>query len=145
MMATVLESKYKLTKGWNFGSSLHPLTLDQFLERKSLNFKFFDGAEPWVGDHDRITWENFFRFCTEEMDDLSRLTCGMVIDYCLSVVERSIAKVKRPLTKTKVQDALTAGYEEAYENQVFQYRWAMRHPVVLEAVAIALKNRTDED
>jgi hypothetical protein len=144
-MATVLESKHKLTKGWNFGSSLHPLTLDQFLERKSLNFKFFDGAEPWVGDHDRITLENFFRFCTEEMDDLSRLTCGMVIDYCLSVVEKSIAKVKRPLTKTKVQDALAAGYEEAYENPVFQYRWAMRHPVVLEAVTIALKNRTDED
>jgi hypothetical protein len=144
-MATILESKFKLTKGWNFGSSLHPLTLDQFLERKSLNFKFFDGSEPWVGDHDRITWENFFRFCTEEMDDLSRLTCGMVIDYCLSVVEKSIAKVKRPLTKTKVQDALAAAYEEAYENPVFQYRWAMRHPVVSEAVTIALKIRTDEE
>jgi hypothetical protein len=144
-MATILESKYKLAKGWNFGSALHPLTLDQFLERKSLNFKFFDGSEPWVGDHDRITWENFFRFCTEEMDDLSKLTCGMVVEYCLSVIEKSTAKVKRPLTKTKVQDALAAGYEEAYENPVFQYRWAMRHPVVSEAVAIALKNRTEDE
>jgi hypothetical protein len=144
-MATILESKYKLTKSWNFGSALHPLTLDQFLERKSLNFKFFDGSEPWVGDHDRITWENFFRFCTEEMDDLSKLTCGMVIDYCLSVVEKSTAKVKRPLTKTKIQDALAAGYEEAYENPIFQYRWAMRHPVVSEAVTVVLKNRTDEE
>jgi hypothetical protein len=78
------------------------------------------------------------------MDDLSILTCGMVIDYCLSIVEKSIAKVKRPLTRPKVQDALAAGYEEAYENPVFQYRWAMRHPVVSEAVTIALKNRTEE-
>lgn len=144
-MATILESKYKLSKGWNFGSALHPLTLDQFLERKSLNFKFFDGSEPWVGDHDRITWENFFRFCTEEMDDLSKLTCGMVVEYCLSVIEKSTAKVKRPLTKTKVQDALAAGYEEAYENPVFQYRWAMRHSVVSEAVTVALKNRTQDE
>jgi hypothetical protein len=144
-MATILESKYKLAKGWNFGSALHPLTLDQFLERKSLNFKFFDGSEPWVGDHDRITWENFFRFCTEEMDDLSKLTCGMVVEYCLSVIEKSTAKVKRPLTKTKVQDALAAGYEEAYENPVFQYRWAMRHSVVSEAVTVALKNRTQDE
>jgi len=144
-MATIVESKYKIAKGWNFGSSLHPLTLEQFLERKSLSFKFFDGSEPWVGDHDRITWENFFRFCTEEMDDLSKLTCSMVIEYCLSVVEKSIVKVKRPLTKTKIQDALAAGYQEAYENPVLQYRWAMRHPVVSEAVTIAVKNRTDEE
>ncbi|HZC58444.1 MAG TPA: hypothetical protein VE154_00530, partial [Chthoniobacterales bacterium] len=80
-----------------------------------------------------------------EMDDLSKLTCSMVVEYCLSVIEKSIVKVKRPLTKTKIQDVLAAGYQEAYENPVFQYRWAMRHPVVSEAVTIAVKNRTDEE
>jgi hypothetical protein len=93
-----------------------------------------------VGDHDRVTWENFFRFCTEEMDDLSKLTCGMVIEYCLAIIEKLAAKVKRPVTRNKIQDALAIGYEEAYENPVFQYRWAMRHPVVSEAVNLALRN-----
>jgi hypothetical protein len=144
-MATTLESKYKISKGWNFGSVQNPLTLEEFLDRKSLQFKFFNGAEPWIGDHDRVTWDNFFRFCTEEMDDLSKLTCGMVIEYCLSVVEKLSAKIKRPLTKTKIQDALEAGYEEAYENPVFQYRWAMRHPVVSEAVTLALRNLADRE
>jgi hypothetical protein len=144
-MATTVESKNRISKGWNFGSLQHPLTLEEFLDRKSLQFKFFNGSEPWIGDHDRVTWDNFFRFCTEEMDDLSKLTCGMVIEYCLSVVEKVTAKIKRPLTKTKIQDALSAAYEEAYENPVFQYRWAMRHPVVSEAVTLALRNRADRD
>ena len=139
-MATTVETKHRITRHWNFGTSQHPLTLDEFLERKSLHFGFFAGSEPWVGDHDRVTWENFFRFCTEEMDDLSKLTCGMVIEYCLAIIEKSTAKVKRPVTRPKIQDALAVGYEEAYENPVFQYRWAMRHPVVSEAVNLALRN-----
>jgi hypothetical protein len=139
-MAAIVETKHRITRHWNFGTSQHPLTLDEFLEKKSLHFDFFAGSEPWVGDHDRVTWENFFRFCTEEMDDLSKLTCGMVIEYCLSIIEKSAAKVKRPVTREKIQDALAVGYEEAYENPVFQYRWAMRHPVVSEAVNLALRN-----
>jgi hypothetical protein len=64
----------------------------------------------------------------------------MVLDYCLSTIEQLIAKIKRPLTRAKIQDALAARYEEAYENPVFQYRWAIRHPVVAEAVNIAVRN-----
>ena len=139
-MATTVESKHRIIRHWNFGTSQRPLTLDEFLERKSLHFDFFAGSEPWVGDHDRVTWENFFRFCTEEMDDLSKLTCGMVIEYCLAIIEKLATKVKRPVTRHKIQDALAVGYEEAYENPVFQYRWAMRHPVVSEAVNLALRN-----
>ena len=116
------------------------LSLDEFLEKKSLHFEFFTGAEPWVANHDQVTWENFFRFCTEEMDDLSKLTCGMVIAYCISVIEQLKSKIKRPATRAKIQDALLAGYEEAYENPVFQLRWAMRHPVVAEAITMALRN-----
>jgi hypothetical protein len=144
-MAITVESKNKISKGWNFGSPQHPLTLEEFLDRKSSQFKFFNGSEPWIGDHDRVTWDNFFRFCTEEMDDLSKLTCGMVIEYCLSVVEKETTKIKRPLTRTKIQDALAAAYEEAYENPVFQYRWAMRHPIVSEAVTLALRNSADRE
>ena len=139
-MATTVESRHRAAKSWNFGTSQHPLSLSEFLERKSLHFDFFEGSEPWVGDHRRVTWENFFRFCTEEMDDLSKLTCGMVIEYCLSVIEKVITNIKRPVTRTRIQDALTATYEEAYENPVFQYRWAMRHPVVSEAINYALRN-----
>jgi hypothetical protein len=144
-MAITGQTRYRVAKRWNFGTSQHPLTLDAFLERKSLHFKFFDGSEPWVGDHDRVTWENFFRFCTEEMDDLSKLTCGMVIEYCLSVIEQLTPKVKRPVTRPKIQDALVVAYAEAYENPVFQYRWAMRHPVVSEAVNVALRNLGDHE
>ena len=139
-MATTIETRHRISNSWNFGTLQHPLTLDEFLGRKSLHFAFFEGSEPWVDGHDRVTWENFFRFCTEEMDDLSRLTCGMVIEYCLSVIEHLTATVKRPVTRIIIQEALVAGYEEVYENPVFQYRWAMRHVVVSEAVNIALRN-----
>jgi hypothetical protein len=144
-MANTAETRHRISKSWNFGTSQHPLTLAEFLQKKSVHFKFFEGSEPWVGDLERVTWENFFRFCTEELDDLSMLTCGMVIEYCLSVIEDLKVKIRRPVNRTKIQDALAAEYEEAYENPVFQYRWAMRHPVVSEAVNIAVRNLAERD
>ena len=144
-MANTAETKHQIGRSWNFGTSQHPLTLAEFLQKKSLQFNFFEGSEPWVGDLERVTWENFFRFCTEELDDLSMLTCGMVIEYCLSVIEDLKNKIRRPVTRTKIQEALVAGYEEAYENPVFQYRWAMRHPIVSEAVNIAVRNLAERD
>jgi hypothetical protein len=144
-MVTTVETRHRDTRSWNFGTRQNPHSLDDFLARKSQNFKFFEGSEPWISDHDRVTWENFFRFCTEEMDDLSKLTCGMVIDYCLSIIEQMTAKIKRPLSRAKIQDALAARYEEAYENQIFQYRWAMRHPIVAEAVNTAVRNLCERD
>jgi predicted GTPase len=143
-MVNTVEAKTRDTKRWNFGTRLTPLALEEFIARKTESFKFFEGSEPWVRDHDRITWENFFRFCTEEMDDLSILTCGMVIEYCLSVIEQTASKIKRPVTRAKIQDALAASYAEAYENPVFQYRWAMRHPIVAEAVNTAVRNLCDD-
>jgi hypothetical protein len=143
-MVNTVEAKTRDTRSWNFGTRVNPLPLDEFIARKTESFKFFEGSEPWVRDHDRITWENFFRFCTEEMDDLSILTCGMVIEYCLSVIEQTASKIKRPVTRAKIQDALAASYAEAYENPVFQYRWAMRHPIVAEAVNTAVRNLCDD-
>jgi hypothetical protein len=144
-MANTAESRHRISKNWNFGTHQHPLALAEFLQKKSLQFEFFEGSEPWVGDLERVTWENFFRFCTEELDDLSMLTCGMVIEYCLSVIEDLKSKIRRPATRAKIQEALAAEYEEAYENPVFQYRWAMRHPVVSEAVNIAVRNLAERD
>jgi hypothetical protein len=144
-MANTAESRHRISKNWNFGTHQHPLTLAEFLQKKSFQFEFFEGSEPWVGDLERITWENFFRFCTEELDDLSMLTCGMVIEYCLSVIEDLKSKIRRPVTRAKIQEALAADYEEAYENPVFQYRWAMRHQVVSEAVNIAVRNLAERD
>jgi hypothetical protein len=144
-MANTAESGHRISKSWNFGTGQHPLTLAEFLQKKSLHFSFFEGSEPWIGDLERVTWENFFRFCTEELDDLSMLTCGMVIEYCLSVIEDLKGKIRRPVTRTKIQEALAAEYEEAYENPVFQYRWALRHPVVAEAVNIAVRNLAERD
>lgn len=143
-MVNTIEAKTRDTRSWNFGTRGSPLPLDEFIARKAERFKFFEGSEPWVRDHDRVTWENFFRFCTEEMDDLSMLTCGMVIEYCLSIIEQTASKIKRPVTRAKIQDALAASYEEAYENPVFQYRWAMRHSIVAEAVNTAVRNLCDE-
>jgi hypothetical protein len=40
----------------------------------------------------------------------------------------------------RLENALSAQYTEQYENKVYQYRWALRHPVVNEAVANALHN-----
>ena len=143
-MVNTVEAKTRDTRSWNFGTRVNPLLLEEFIARKTESFKFFEGSEPWVRDHDHVTWENFFRFCTEEMDDLSILTCGMVIEYCLSVIEQTASKIKRPVTRAKIQDALAASYAEAYENPVFQYRWAMRHPIVAEAVNTAVRNLCDD-
>jgi hypothetical protein len=41
----------------------------------------------------------------------------------------------------RLEDALSTAYAEIYENPVYQYRWALRHPVVKEAVTLALVNR----
>jgi hypothetical protein len=41
----------------------------------------------------------------------------------------------------RLEAALNAQYVEKPENKVFQYRWAMRHPVVKEAITRAMGNR----
>jgi hypothetical protein len=41
----------------------------------------------------------------------------------------------------RLEAALNVQYAEQYENKVFQYRWALRHPVVKDAITKALANR----
>ena len=40
-----------------------------------------------------------------------------------------------------IEDALTAQYRERCDNKVYQYYWALRHPVVKDAITKALANR----
>jgi hypothetical protein len=139
-MVTAVIKSSPVEQTWNFGTvSLHK-TLKSFIDEKGRTFAFFEGKEPWA-KATKVTWDTFFRFCTEEMDDLSKRTCTMVIEYCLSIVEEIAQTIKEPVTLAKVHHALASRYEETYENPVFQYRWAISHPIIEEAVNTALKNR----
>jgi len=49
------------------------VSLDEFLTSKNdARVKFFDGREPWLEGLEKLSWQTFFRVCTEEMDDLSQ-------------------------------------------------------------------------
>jgi hypothetical protein len=128
---------------WNFSDSRRTeLTLDDFLTAKeAAGVKFFDGQEPWLDGIDRINWQTFFRVCTREMDDLSRKAVTLVIEYCLEILEEIIGKLNGESSRARFEAALDAQYAEKLENRVFQYQWAMRHPVINEAVTRALSNR----
>jgi hypothetical protein len=80
-------------------------------------------------------WHTFFKVCTEEMDDLSQKAIKLV--SCLEVLEEVEAKIPGKASLARLQAALN----ELYENKVYQYRWALRHPVVKEAITKALANR----
>jgi hypothetical protein len=41
----------------------------------------------------------------------------------------------------RLEAALNVQYAERNENKVYQYRWALRHPVVKEAIIKAMGNR----
>jgi len=130
---------------WNFGAhNGKPISLDEFVDSKENEFRFFEGKEPWLKGVNRITWQNFFRVCTEEMDDLSKRATKLVIEYCLENVEAVAEQISGKVTLPRLEDALSTAYAEIYENPIYQYRWALRHPVVKEAVTLALVNRFPE-
>jgi hypothetical protein len=89
----------------------------------------------------KITWQTFFRVCTEEMDDLSLEATKLVIEYCLEILNEVEGTISGKATLARIQTALSLQYAEQYENKVFQYQWAMRHPIVKEAITRALSNR----
>ena len=128
---------------WNFSSSRRTtLSLDEFLaEKDASGFRFFDGREPWLKGIDKISWQTFLRVCTQEMDDLSLQVVKLVIEYCLEILEEVEGKLKGKASLARLEGALDAQYAAQYENRVFQYRWALRHPVVREAIKRALGNR----
>ena len=129
---------------WNFSDSRRatPLSLDEFLaQQETAGLKFFDGKEPWIEGINKLTWKTFFRVCTEEMDDLSVKATKIVIEYCLEILEEAEAKIHGKPSLARLEAALNQQYAEQYENKAYQYQWAMRHPVVKEAITRALDNR----
>ena len=121
---------------WNFGDSRGTsLSLDEFLaEKEAAGVEFFAGKEPWLVGLRKLSWQTFFRVCTEEMDDLSQRAIKLVIEYCLEVLEEVEEKIPGKTSLARLEAALDGQYAEQHENKVYQYRWALRHPVVKEAI-----------
>ena len=128
---------------WNFGGYRRiSLSLDEYLaQQETTGIKFFDGKEPWIEGISKLNWKTFFRVCTEEMDDLSVKATKIVIEYCLEILEEAEAKIHGKPSLARLEAALNQQYAEQYENKAYQYQWAMRHPVVKEAITRALDNR----
>ena len=128
---------------WNFGDSRGTsLSLDEFLAQKeAAGVEFFAGKEPWLVGLHKLNWQTFFRVCTQEMDDLSQKAIKLVIEYCLEVLEEVEETFRGKASLARLEATLNVQYAEQFENKVFQYRWALRHPVVNEAITRAMRNR----
>ena len=75
------------------------------------------------------------------MDDLSQKAIKLVIEYCLEVLEEVEETIRGKASLARLDATLDLQYAEQNENKVYQYRWALRHPVVNEAITRALGNR----
>jgi hypothetical protein len=128
---------------WNFGDSRSTsLSLDDFLAQKEADgVEFFAGKEPWLVGLRKLNWQTFFKVCTQEMDDLSQRAVKLVIEYCLEVLEEVEKIIRGKTSLARLEAALDLQYAEQFENKVFQFRWALRHPVVKEAITRAMCNR----
>jgi hypothetical protein len=142
-MTSAAKPKIDRQTHWNFGNpNGNPLSLEEFLaEQEAAGFSFFDGTEPWLKALREISWQTFYRVCTEEMNDLSQRAAKLVIEYCLAVLEEVEEKIRGKTSLARLEAALNAQYEEKFENKVYQYRWALRHPVVENAITKALSDR----
>jgi len=142
-MAIAKESRQTATEQgkWTFGTEDKPLSLDELLEPYRKEGAFFEGKEQWLRGVTKVTWENFFLVCTEELDDLSLRAAKMVIAYCLEIVEDVASRIRGPVTAAKISEAMKREFDEQYDNPIFQFQWAMRHEAVREAVTNAVVNR----
>src|SRR5580700_6175771 len=142
-MATGSKHPIDLEMRWNFGDSRSTsLSLDEFFAQKeAAGVEFFAGKEPWMKGVNKLTWQTFFRVCTQEMDDLSQRAIRLVIEYYLEVLEEVEKTIRGKASLARLEAALDVQYAEQFENKVFQYRWALRHPVVNEAITRAMGNR----
>ena len=72
---------------------------------------------------------------------ISQKAVKLVIEYCLEVLEEVEKTILGKASLARLEAALDLQYAEKYENKVSQYRWALRHPVVNEAITRAMGNR----
>jgi len=75
------------------------------------------------------------------LDDISQRAAKMLITYCLQIVEDVVSRIRGPVDSTKIAEAMKREFDEQYDNQVYQFQWAMRHDVIREAVSNAVVNR----
>ena len=126
---------------WSFSADGKPLGIDEFLESFRKQGVFFEGKEQWLKGVIKVTWENFFLVCTEELDDISQRAAKMLILYCLEIVEDTVSRLKGSVTPVRIADAMKREFDEQYDNLIYQFQWAMRHDAVREAVTRAVINR----
>ena len=126
---------------WSFSADGRPLSIDDFLETYRKQGVFYEGKEQWLKGVTKVTWENFFLVCTEELDDISQRAAKMLVLYCLEIVEDVVSRIRGSVSAAKIADAMKREFDERYDNRVYQFQWAMRHEAVREAVTNAVMNR----
>jgi hypothetical protein len=142
-MATAKETRQSTVEPakWSFSADGKQLSIDDFLETYRKDGIFYEGKEQWLKGVTKVTWENFFLICTEELDDISQRAAKMLIAYCLETVDEVAARIRGPVSAAKVTEAMKKEFEEQYENRVYQFQWAMRHDAIRDAVTNAVLNR----
>ncbi|MBV9300207.1 MAG: hypothetical protein JO066_14670 [Verrucomicrobia bacterium] len=142
-MVTAKETKQSTVEPakWSFSADGKLLSLDDFLDAHRKQGIFYEGKEQWLKGVTKVSWENFFLVCTEELDDISQRAAKMLICYCLEIVEDVASRIRGTISPAKIMDAMKREFEEQYENRIYQFQWAMRHEAVREAVTNAVLNR----
>jgi hypothetical protein len=129
------------TAKWSFSADGKPMSIDDFLETYRKKGVFYEGKEQWLKGVTKVTWENFFLVCTEELDDISQRAAKMLVQYCLEIVEDVASRIRGPVSAAKITDAMKREFEEQYDNRMYQFQWAMRQEAVRDAVTNAVLNR----
>ena len=129
------------TQKWSFSADGKPLSLDEFLESYKKQGVFYEGKEQWLKGVVKVSWENFFLVCTEELDDISQRAAKMLVQYCLDIVDDVVSRIRGPVDPAKIAEAMKREFDEQYDNPIYQFQWAMRHDAVREAVTSAVANR----
>jgi hypothetical protein len=142
-MVTVKETRQAVPEfaKWSFSADGKPLAIDDFLETYRKQGVFYEGKEQWLKGVSKVTWENFFLVCTEELDDISQRAAKMLIVYGLEIVEDIVSRMRGPVSAAKIADAMKREFDEQYENRVYQFQWAMRHEAIRDALTNAVMNR----
>jgi hypothetical protein len=66
----------------------------------------FAGKEPWLVGIEKLTWQTFFRLCTEEMEDLSQRAVKLMIEYCLEILDEVEEKIQGEVWLASLEAAL---------------------------------------
>src|ERR1700757_3910365 len=113
-MVTAKETKQSVVEPakWSFSADGKLLSLDDFLETQRKQGVFYEGKEQWLKGVTKVTWENFFLVCTEELDDISQRAAKMLVLYCLETVEDVASRIRGSVSAAKIADAMKREFEE---------------------------------